>query len=125
MRLVKGLAKRKLDPLQNNGALRRERLQALREEHGWSQRELSRHCGFGEAQIGKYESGQTDITATFLKIIASVLDVSTDYLLGITDDPRRQIDPDRLSADEHQVLDTLRRESWPGIIRLGAERISK
>ena len=119
------MANRKIDPEQNNGALRIDRLQTLRETHGWLQRELSRLCGLGEAQVGKYESGLTDPTATSLKIIASVLDVSTDYLLGITDDPRRQIDPDRLSADEHQVLDTLRRESWPGIIRLGAERISK
>jgi len=119
------LPRQKFDPTQSNTALQMDRLKALRERHGWSQRELSRRCGFGEAQIGKYESGQTDITATLLKVIAETLDVSTDYLLGISDNPQQQIDPANLSADEYQVVDTLRRESWPGVIRLSVAHIEK
>jgi transcriptional regulator with XRE-family HTH domain len=106
-------------------ALRTDRLKALREKRGWSQRELARLCGLGEAQIGKYESGQTDPTVTSLKTIADKLDVSADYLLGISDDPRRHIDASALSDEEYQMLRIFRRDGWTGVIRLGAEKIGK
>ncbi len=110
--------------LVGSSPLRTDRLRELRETHGWSQRELARLCNLGEAQVGKYESGHTEPTASSLKIIADKLDASVDYLLGISDEPRR-IDVTKLTDDEYQVLDTFRRTGWSGVIRLGAERLSK
>lgn len=66
--------------------LRFDRLRALREGRGWSQRELARQSGVGDAQISRYESGLSDPTATSLKALAEALDVSIDYLVGLTDD---------------------------------------
>ncbi len=105
--------------------LRTDRLKALREVRGWSQRELSRRSGLAENTIGKYENGQVDPTATSLKTIADALDVSMDYLVGITDDPRRQHTSDVMGHEEQQILETYRREGWSGVARLSVERLSK
>ncbi len=106
-------------------ALRIDRLQALREQKGWSQRELARRCGLGESMIRKYESTQTDPTTSSLKQIAEVLGASSDYLIGITNDPRGHMGDGVLNPDENLVLNTFRQDGWTGIARLGVERIAK
>jgi len=111
--------------LENKIALRVDRLRELREQRGWSQRELARRCGFGEAQVRKYENSETDPSSTYLKLMAEQLDVSTDYLLGMSDDPRGQFGDGKINDDEQAMLNTFRRDGWPGILRLGAEQISK
>lgn len=111
--------------MDRNSALRTDRLKALRQARGWSQRELSRRCNLAENMISKYENGLVDPATTSLKTIADALDVSTDYLVGITDNPDRKYSGDVMKRDERQLLETYRREGWPGVIHLGAERLSK
>jgi transcriptional regulator with XRE-family HTH domain len=91
------------------GALRTDRLKAIREQYGWSQRELSRLCGFGVTTVGKCEKGLVDPTATHLRVITDKLDVSIDYLLGASDDPRRGFAVENLSDEESQMLKAFRR----------------
>jgi len=102
-----------------------DRLRTLREQRGWSQRELSRLSGVGESLIRKYEAGISEPSAASLKSIAEQLNVSTDYLLGITDEPSGHLGDGKITDEESQMLDTFRRDGWPGVFRLGAERISK
>jgi len=101
------------------------RLRLLREQHGWLQREMARLCGFGESQIRNYESGETDPSSTALRTMAELLGVSTDYLVGLTDDPPVPIRSSDLSEDEQIVVDTLRRSGWSGIAHLGVDRLTK
>lgn len=102
-----------------------ERLRKLREQKGFSQRELGRLCGFSATQIYKYENGQSDPTSDSLSVIADCLDVSADFLLGKTDDPRGHLGDNELNDDEQVVLNTFRREGWSGVVRLGVEHLSK
>lgn len=67
--------------------LRGDRIRALRERLGWSQRELGEKSGIGLQQIHRYESGKSDPLASALKAVAQQLGVTTDYLLGLSDDP--------------------------------------
>ena len=106
-------------------SLRMDRLRDLREAHGWSKRAMARLCGFGELQIHRYEAGISDPSTDNLRILADVLGVSADYLLSKTDDPRGNIGDGELDDNERTMLETYRRDGWPGVIRLGAERISK
>jgi transcriptional regulator with XRE-family HTH domain len=92
--------------IQNRTTLRADRLRSWREKRGWSQRELARHCGLGEAQVNKYESGQTDPSAKYLKALAETLGLSTDYLLGLTDNPRGELG-DSLKPEQRKLLDAL------------------
>ena len=111
--------------MESQFALRRERLKALREERGWSQRELARRCGFGESQVRKYENGESDPSSTYLKLMGDQLDVSTDYLLGGSDNPRGQFGDGQLDEAERIIVNIYRHEGWTGVIRLGAEKLSR
>jgi len=102
-----------------------ERLRAIREKRGYSQHELARLCEFGANQISRYETGTHDPSATALKTLAHILGVSMDYLAGITDNPDAHILTSDLNVYEREMVETYRREGWPGVFRLGAERISK
>jgi transcriptional regulator with XRE-family HTH domain len=105
--------------------LRIDRLRAIRVQRGLSQRELARLCKIGESLINKYESGSSAPNIDSLKLIAETLQISSDFLLGITDDPRGHLGDGKLDNDELDMLATYRREGWTGVIRLGAEKLAK
>jgi len=102
--------------------LNTDRLRYLREQRGWSQRELARLCGFGETQIRRYEAGIVDPSATNLGLIADVLETSADYLLDRTDASEVRISETALSKDETDLMIQFRSEGWSGVTRLGVER---
>jgi len=106
-------------------ALYAHRLRQLREQRGWSQRELARRCGFSNAMIRNYEEEDSNPSASALKKLVEQLGVSADYLLGFTDDPRGHYGDGQIDESERIMLDTYRRESWPGVIRLGVTQIEK
>lgn len=84
-------------------SLAADRLRNVRENRGLTQRELARLCAIGENQINKYENGGGDPSLANLKVIAKVLGVSTDYLLGLSDHPLGSIN-ENLKTDEVQLL---------------------
>jgi repressor LexA len=106
-------------------ALVMERLKALREQYGFSQRELARICGLGELSIFRYETGATDPSTDALKILAQKLNVSVDYLLGLTNEPRAVFGSASITEEEQTLLQTYRGEGWVGVIKLVGERLSK
>ena len=105
--------------------LRIDRLKSIRKQRGFSQRELARLCNLGETQINKYESGLSEPNVESLKLMAEKLGVSTDYLLGVTDEPRGHVGDGEMSVEEGEILTTFRREGWSGVARLSVERLSK
>ncbi len=114
-----------MSDLQSKIGLQAERLKRLRETRRLSQREFARQCGFSETVIRKYEAGESDPAGYFLKVISTQLEVSSDYLLGISDEPRGHLGDNSLTVDEKAVVDILRREGWSGVARLSVERLSK
>ena len=104
---------------------RTDRLQALREQHGYSRRELARLSGLGENLISKYESGISDPNIDSLKLLAGALNVSADYLLGLTDNPRGYLGEGQIDSAEQEMLDTYRREGWAGVARLSVEKATR
>ncbi len=65
------------------------RIRELREKHGYTQRELAEKLEMLQPQYFRYEQGQRDLPTALLIRLSALYDVSTDYLLGLTDDPRR------------------------------------
>ena len=57
----------------------------LREERGWSQAELARRINMNNAALNKVEKGVRKLSSSELDELASVFNVSTDYLLGRSD----------------------------------------
>ena len=64
-----------------------ERIYRLRKANGLSQKELGEAVGVSHKAISTIESGTRGTTVDKLVEIAFYFHVSTDYLLGITDDP--------------------------------------
>ena len=106
-------------------SIKGERLREMRENQKVSQRELARMCGIGDVLIYRYENGISDPSLRNLVTIAEKLGVSIDYLVGLSDHPKGQAGDKEIEAEESYLLDTLRRDGWSGVIRLGADRLSK
>lgn len=60
------------------------RLRELRKEKGLSQVELGEHLGYGYTAISSYETGRNEPSYSDLIRICEILDVSADYILGIS-----------------------------------------
>ena len=67
--------------------LLKERACGLRKAAGLSQKELGDVLGLSQNAISTIESGSRSTTIEKLVLLAEFFHVSTDYLLGITDDP--------------------------------------
>lgn len=64
-----------------------ERLRAAREQKGISQKSVAELLGVTRTQVSDIENGKTGTSMARLVTLAEFYHVSTDYLLGITDDP--------------------------------------
>lgn len=61
------------------------RVRFLRQDRGWSQKELADKIFVAHSQISRLESGETtNIGSSLLVSLAKIFHVSTDYLLGLT-----------------------------------------
>lgn len=65
----------------------KERLKELRKLNGITQKELAEHLGFTHVAVVKWENGQREPDFSTVVKIAKFFNVSTDYLLGKTDEP--------------------------------------
>lgn len=64
-----------------------KRMKIARIERDMSQKELAARCGFPCQVINRLEQGRQDLYAQRLIVLAEHLGVSTDYLLGRSNDP--------------------------------------
>ena len=64
------------------------RLKELRKKEKISQVYLGMELGIGQNNISRYESGKMEADYDTLIAIADYFDVSIDYLLGRTDNPK-------------------------------------
>jgi len=65
-----------------------ERIHRLRRRKGMSQGTLAGLAGISVSALSKYERDERDPQGHVLGYIAIALRTTTDYLLGLTDDPR-------------------------------------
>ena len=65
-----------------------QRVKGLRKERRLSQKELGEVLGLTHKSISTIESGSRGTTIEKLILLARFFDVSTDYLLGLSDDPK-------------------------------------
>lgn len=63
-----------------------ERLKELRTEKGLTQAQLATETGLSRSAIGFWENGERVPLASVIIILAKYFGVTTDYLLGVTDD---------------------------------------
>ena len=87
------------------------RLKELREERELSQWDVANGIQTGQRNIGRWENEEVQPTADFIIKLADFFGVSTDYLLGRSDDFGNiniQSSESTLSNDEEQLLKNFR-----------------
>lgn len=66
-----------------------QKIRDLREDRDLKQREIAEYLNCSQRVYSNYELGQRDIPTEVLIKLALFYNVSTDYLLGLTNNPKR------------------------------------
>jgi transcriptional regulator with XRE-family HTH domain len=66
-----------------------KRIRDLREDHDLLQREVAVHLNCSQRVYSNYELGQRDIPTEVLIRLSRLYNVSVDYILGLTNNPRQ------------------------------------
>lgn len=66
------------------------RIRDLREDHDLTQREVAEKLNCSQQVYSNYELGQRDIPTDILIKLSSIYNVSADYILEISDNPKIQ-----------------------------------
>jgi transcriptional regulator with XRE-family HTH domain len=85
-----------------------ERLKQARKSRGFTQKELANVSSFTQGQISNWEKGVNVPSSEAIAELATVLNVTSDYLLGLVDIPSAQISEDDLSDDEQLLIQAVR-----------------
>ena len=65
------------------------RIRDLREDRDYTQKYVSSYLMCDQSLYSKYERGERPVPLDITIKLAKLYDVSIDYLVGITDDPKR------------------------------------
>lgn len=76
-----------------------QRLKDCRKKCGFTQSELAKKLGVASSAIGMYEQGRREPDSSMLLKICSVLDTTTDYLLGLDNNPHKNMNVERDVSD--------------------------
>lgn len=66
-----------------------QRIRDLREDRDLKQREVAAHLNCSQRVYSNYELGQRDIPTDVLIRLSEFYQVSVDYILGLTPNPKR------------------------------------
>lgn len=69
--------------------MRYQRIRDLREDKDWKQITVAKMLNMSQTGYSKYETGENDIPTRVLIELANIYGTSIDYLLGQTENPRR------------------------------------
>ena len=66
-----------------------KRIRDLREDKDLTQKAMAKALNCSQQVYSNYELGQRDIPTDILIKLSDLYDVSTDYILGVSDNPKR------------------------------------
>ena len=66
-------------------------IRALREDRDLTQKQLCSYLRCSQQVYSNYELGQRDIPTDVLIQLSKFYNVSTDYILGLTENPKRNV----------------------------------
>lgn len=95
-----------------------ERLKELRQNLDLTQEDIAESLDVTAKTVSSWERGQK-INSDNLQRLASTLHTSTDFLLGLTNDPRPLYEvTNDLSAAEWEIIQSLRSGNWRNALRI-------
>lgn len=100
--------------------MRGDRLKDLREEMHVTQEDLAGRLGISEIQVYRYEKGTAEPRADVVVKFAEFFNVSTDYLLGVSDESGSYLN-EKLKPKEARAISAWRRGARIEAIRMIAD----
>ncbi len=99
------------------------RVKELRKEKALTQQKLAKEVGISRSAIAMYETGECDPSSEMLKTLSIFFDVSTDYVLCLTD-IRKAPTPEEVSAmpeaqELRAVMESLSPEDRQRVLAFG------
>lgn len=85
-----------------------DRIRLSREAANLTLEDLAARVGIAYQQLWRYEKGQNETPVKTIAKLAVELSVTTDYLLGLVDDPTGAISEGDLSPMERKLIAMLR-----------------
>lgn len=99
--------------------LRADRMRELLKSKGYSNRYISNLIGVNENTVSRWANGNRQPGSLSLNQLAAALEVTLDYLMGISDDPTPpSSEIGELSEEEKRFVWAFRRGGRKGIKRL-------
>ncbi len=107
-------------------------IKELRNEKGWTQKDLAEKLNSNQKNISKYESESLDLSTDLVLRLADIFDVSVDYLLGRETDfvgtaPKTPTAEHNLSADEMELIEDFRKLNFnqQGAIKIQVKALAE
>lgn len=88
--------------------MRKDRLKEARLKNHFTQEELATKLNVDKVQISRWEQGHLIPRGERLAEIAQVLNVSVDYLLGVSDEPTIRVRVEDLTMEEMALIKAFR-----------------
>lgn len=101
--------------------MRIDRLQQIMKKRGHNSASLAEAIGRAERTIRRILAEDGNTSDDTVLLIAQALEVSSDYLLGLSDDPTPHMRVDNLNDEERAVLAAIRRGERMEAIKIIAE----
>lgn len=104
-------------------AFSKDRLQKARNQTGKTQEELAEELGISQRQYSRYETGTTEPSGHIIRQLAIRLDVTTDYLFGLSESPNDHMSFESLSADEQRLILAYRNRNAGAVLSIVGDRL--
>lgn len=66
-----------------------KRIRELREDNDKTQTDVAKYLDMKQPQYYRYENGLRDVPSDILIALAKYYNTTTDYILGLTDNPKK------------------------------------
>ncbi len=101
-------------------------LKRLRKKRGWSQTQLAEQIGAHLSHINRIETGKYNPSLDVIQKLATVLEVSIDYLVSDTDEDYKEVRiEDKGLMERIKLIDALDEEDRSALIRVIDSMLTK
>ncbi len=103
-----------------------DNLKRLRKKQGWSQTQLDKQIGSHLSHVNRIETGKYNPQLDVVQKLASVFDVSIDYLISDTEEDFKEVRiEDKSLLERAKLIDSLDKEDQTALIRVIDSMLTK
>ncbi len=103
-----------------------DNLKRLRKKRGWSQTQLAKQIGSHLSHVNRIETGKYNPSLDVVQKLASVFDVSIDYLISDTEEDFKEVRiEDKSLLERVKLIDSLDKEDKTALIRVIDSMLTK